>query len=101
MAKIENSTLKAQCKRLTEKKQWEVESWTSTDSAIAAIRTVLEDMGCMEELGDEYKEERAKLASALAPLFTAPINWQRTYLVDEELAPKQAEKPKAKASDMA
>ena len=103
MAKISNGTLKAQCKRVADTKEWEADQWKAEDSAVCAIRTVLEEMGCKEELKDEHKETRRELVGILAPLFTAPINFRRTYLVEEGLAPKMPEpgKTTSKSADNA
>jgi hypothetical protein len=56
--------------------------------ATAVMRTVLIEMGCKEVLGPEHAASRLAVRKAIEGCFTAPINYQRTYLVDEEIAPK-------------
>lgn len=97
MAKIENTTLKNECKRLADTIQWEVGGWRNDHMAVAVLRTVLIELGCKEELKPEHAEARQKLVDIIAPCFTAPINYQRTYLVETGLAPKQPEKQKVEA----
>ena len=90
MAKIKNETLKAECARIGAMKKWDSANWTPANSAAVAIRTILTELGCKDELGDGFKKERQELVEAIECLFTAPINFQRTYLVEEGIAPAKA-----------
>ena len=105
MAKIKNATVKAEAKRVCDNKIAKagdsgVFEWTARDMAIVAVRAVLVEMGCKAELGDDMKESRTEVVDALEEMFTAPINYRRTYLIPEGLAPKMPEKTeKAKSDD--
>ena len=95
------STLHAEVKRLTDSFEWEVRNWGADYSAVAIIRTVLSHMGCKEELSDKFAKDRQDLVDEITPMLEcgAPINFQRTMLVNSGLAPKKAatEEPKAAA----
>ena len=82
-----SETLYKQCKRMTDTFEWEVRNWGARHMAIAVMRTVLEEFGCKEELGPEHAETREKVAKMIEAAFTAPINFQRTWLVNSGLAP--------------
>lgn len=94
MPNIKNSTLKAEIARIAKAVDWEKDNWNASRMAAAVVRTVLTEMGCLEELKDEFKQERQDLVESIRQCFTAPINYQRDYMVTEKLAPEKAKQPK-------
>ena len=84
-----NVTLKKNVERIAKGKQWEVDKWTGMDNAIAAMRTILEELGCKEVLGPEHAEDRYEAAKIILPIFEAgaPINFRRGAMVKAGLAP--------------
>ena len=103
MAKIKNSTVLKQCKRICDGIKGK-RNFSAQDSATVAVRTVLEELGLTEELGDEYKEERAVVVEAIKILFTASKNFQNSYLASEDngnLMPKVEATEEEKANEFA
>lgn len=56
------------------------DNWNADAMAAVIVKTVLEEMGCVEQLGDEYKADRAALIAVVKPFFTAPKNTQNSYI---------------------
>lgn len=94
-----NPELRKVLAAIASKKNWDVEGWDATDSAIAVVRTILEITGQKDLLAaDEHgRNERKALVAAIFPLLNcgAPINLRRGLLVSLGLAPEMAEKGKA------
>jgi hypothetical protein len=64
------------------------------------MRTVLIEMGCKEVMAPEHAASRLAVRKAIEGCFTAPINFQRTYLVEEGIAPKASSVEAAIKSEM-
>ena len=54
--------------------------WSADAMAAVCVKTVLEHMGCLEQLQPEFQKDRADLILQLRSFFTAPINFQRGYI---------------------
>lgn len=96
MAKIENGTLLKVCTAIAKAKSPDTgvcETWDSEDSAIACVKTILEENGDKEMLAStpEAIAHRKALVKAIIPLMTAAVNFRRQYLVEAKLATKPTE----------
>ncbi len=92
MAKIENGTLLKVCTAIAKAKSPDTgvcETWDSEDSAIACVKTILEENGDKEMLAGtpEAIAHRKALVKAIIPLMTAAVK----YLVEAKLATKPTE----------
>ena len=54
--------------------------WSADAMAAVCVKTVLEHMGCLEQLQPEYQKDRADLILQVRSFFTAPVNFQRGYI---------------------
>jgi hypothetical protein len=79
MPEITNSTLKAELGRICPILRKRGDNLTAEHIATVIVRTVLGEMGCKAEMGDEFKKERAELVSIIKPLITASKNYQNSY----------------------
>lgn len=102
MPKIKNATLLAECRRITDKMEWDKGAkWSAKAMAAVVQRVILTELGAKEYLDDSYKESRAEIVEIIAPCITAAINFQREYLVASGLAPEKAAEQKASELDLA
>ena len=80
MPTITNKTILKHAAPIAAKLQSRGDNWNADAGAAVIIKTVLEEMGCMDELTEEFKEERAKLILLVKPFLTASKNFQNSYL---------------------
>lgn len=81
MAKIENSTLKAEFIRMADVLAKQGSNLTAEAVATVIVRTVIGELD-PQYLEDTFVAERKELVTMLKPLITAPNNLQNVYLAD-------------------
>ena len=106
MPKIENQTIVKHAKPIADALAKRGDNWNADAMAAVAVKVILEEMGCVEELGDEFKTDRAAVIALVKNFFTAPKNWQNSYLAVTEvdgkpLMPKVEKTESASISEFA
>ena len=74
MPEIKNTTLRAEFARMAKTLNERGQNLAAEHVATAIVRTVLGELGLTEELGDDYKNERAELVKIITPCITASKN---------------------------
>jgi len=87
MAKIESKTLLAEAKSILKNqdgtaRNWQAQPFSAATAASLAVRSVMAHFGMKAELGEEFAKDRKEIRDELTVLFTAPINFYRTYMVE-------------------
>lgn len=85
MPKIENQTIVKHAAPIAKALTARGDNWNADAMAAVAVKVILEEMGCVEELGDEFKTDRAAVIAVIKPFFTAPKNYQSSYLALTEI----------------
>ena len=85
MPKIENSTVLKYAAPICAGLKAKGENWNADAAAAVVIKTVLEEMGCTEQLGAEFAEDRKALHAVIKPFITAAKNYQDVYLAPSGL----------------
>ncbi len=84
MPKIENATIikhaRPICAALTKSGR----NWNWEAQAALTVRVVLEELGALEQLGDEFKSDRQAVVT-LIEKFGYPKNFQNVYLAATEV----------------
>lgn len=99
MPEIKNATLKKHwtpiCKAMSERNK----NINAEHVASVIIKTILEELGATEYLGDEMKAERVELLGIIKPMITAAKNYQTSYLAATKDADGNPLMKKAEKSD--
>jgi hypothetical protein len=85
MPKIENKTIVKHAKPICDALKARGDNWNADAMAAVCVKVVLEEMGASEQLGDEFKTDRAAVINIIKSFFTAPKNWQQSYLAVTEV----------------
>lgn len=81
MAKIENTTLKAEAVRMADILAKQGSNMTAEAQATIIVRTILDETD-PEYMLPEHAEHRQALVAVIKSMMTAPNNWQNVYLSD-------------------
>ena len=84
MPKIENSTILKHAKPICDSLNKAGQNWSWEAQAALLVKTVLEEMGATEQLGEEFKADRQAVI-ALISKFGYPKNFQNSYLAKTEI----------------
>jgi hypothetical protein len=88
MPKIENSTIIKYATPICEGLKAKGENWNADVGAALVIKLVLEEMGCVEQLGTEFLDDRKALHALVKTFLTASKNFQDSYLAPTGLMPE-------------
>lgn len=80
MAKIENSTIIKHATPIAQILRKRGENWTAEAMAAVLVKTILEESGNVEALGDDFKADRQAWIALAKPFITAAKNTQNTLL---------------------
>jgi hypothetical protein len=101
MPKITNSTIIKHATPICAALQKRGDNWSADAGAAVIVKTVLEEMGCVEQLGEDFKTDRAALIALVKPFLTASKNFQNSYLEPSGLMPKIAAADKVDNAEFA
>ena len=79
MPKIENSTILKHAKPICAALKKAGRNWNWEAQAALTVRVVLEELGALEQLGDDFKADRQAVVK-LVEKFGYPKNFQNCYL---------------------
>ena len=85
MPKINNQTVIKYAAPIATALSARGDNWNADAMAAVCVKVVLEEMGCTESLGDEAKNDRAEVINIIKSFFTAPKNFQNSYLAMTEV----------------
>jgi histidinol-phosphate/aromatic aminotransferase/cobyric acid decarboxylase-like protein len=84
MPKIENSTVIKHAKPICDALNKRGQNWNWEANAALIVRVVLEELGALEQLGEEYKADRQAVVKVIEK-FGYPKNFQNVYLAKTEV----------------
>ena len=80
MPQITNKTILRHLTPIAQHLSASNQPWNADAMAAVTVKTVLEHMGCLEQLQPAFQKDRADLILQVRSFFTAPVNFQRGYI---------------------